>query len=232
MAFGKKRRVAVAMIVALIIAGILILSVWREPQKPHAVGGPGQTLASKALGELAIKPAASHASYSREQFTDGWANVGNCDMREQILNRDLTNAKDASATDCTVWGGTLHDPYTGKTEQFKRGAGTSSLVQIDHVVALSDAWATGAQQLSATSREQLYNDPLELLAVDGPANDAKGGSDAASWLPPNKPYDCRYVARQIAVKLKYHLWTTAPEHTALQHVLDTCPAQVLPRVSQ
>lgn len=230
MTFGRKWRVAGVVITALAVASVLILSSQREPQKPVAIE-PGQTLANKALGELAIKPAASHAGYARTKFADDWATVGNCDMREQVLNRDLANVKDESASNCTVLSGTLRDPYSGKTITFKRGAGTSSLVQIDHVVALSDAWATGAQHLSVTQREQLYNDPLELLAVDGQANDTKSDADAAAWLPPNKPYDCRYVARQIAVKIKYHLWTTAPEHAAMQHVLQTCPAQVLPIVN-
>jgi hypothetical protein len=231
MVFGKKWRVAGVFVIALVVAGSLILSGLGKPRVTNVTVAPGQILASKALGELAVKPAAPHAGYSREQFASGWATAGGCDMREQILNRDLTDAKDQSATDCAVLSGTLHDPYTGKTIAFRRGAGTSSLVQIDHVVAISDAWTTGAQQLSAAGRERLYNDPLELLAVDGQANDTKSDADAAGWLPPNKPYDCRYVARQIAVKIKYHLWTTSSEHAAMQHVLATCPSQVLPIVN-
>src|SRR5947199_120048 len=81
-----------------------------------------------------------------------------------------------------------------------RGQRTSAAVQIDHVVALSDAWQTGAQLLPALERARLANDPVELLAVDGPTNEAKGDGDAATWLPPNKPFRCAYVARQIAVK--------------------------------
>jgi hypothetical protein len=220
--------------IALLVIGGLILSTHPQPKLPvkPAALQPGQTLAIKALGELAVKAAAPHSGYARTDFSDGWANVGNCDMREHILARDLADAKLRSTMDCTVLSGTLTDPYTGKTITFKRGAGTSSLVQIDHVVALSDTWATGAQNLSPSKRGQLYNDPLELLAVDGPANDAKGSSDAADWLPPNKPYDCRYVARQIAVKQKYHLWLTPAEHIAMQNVLATCPGQLLPVVSQ
>lgn len=79
-----------------------------------------------------------------------------------------------------------------------------------------------------TQRLQLYNDSLELLAVDGPSNEQKGDGDAGAWLPPNVAYDCRYVARQIAVKRKYNLWTTAPEHIAMEKVLRSCPNQLLP----
>jgi hypothetical protein len=107
----------------------------------------------------------------------------------------------------------------------------SSKVQIDHVVALSDAWQKGAQQLTSEQRYQLANDPLELLAVDGQANTQKSDGDAATWLPPNKPYRCAYVARQVAVKQKYQLWITAAEHDAMQRVLSSCPSQLLPVVT-
>jgi hypothetical protein len=132
------------------------------------------------------------------------------------------------SNDCKVMNGTLNDPYTGKTIQFTRGADTSDDIQIDHVVALSNAWQTGAQQLTPEQRVALANDSLELLAVDGPANQQKGGGDAATWLPTNKAFRCQYVARQIAVKQKYSLWVTAAEKEAMQRVLTACPAQTLP----
>jgi len=129
---------------------------------------------------------------------------------------------------CQVTSGRLDDPYTAKTIAFTRGASTSADVQIDHVVALSDAWQKGAQQLSAERREELANDPLELLAVDGPANQQKSDGDAATWLPANKPFRCQYVARQIAVKKKYGLWVTQAEKDTMLRVLSVCPGQLLP----
>ena len=129
---------------------------------------------------------------------------------------------------CQVTRGVLNDPYTGKVITFVRGGSTSANVQIDHVVALGDAWQKGAQQLSSKEREQLANDPLELLAVDGPANQQKSDGDAATWLPSNKPFRCQYVARQIAVKQKYKLWVTSAEKDAMNRVLAACPDQGLP----
>ena len=129
--------------------------------------------------------------------------------------------------------GTLaSDPYTGTTIPFQRGISTSQAVQIDHVVAVSDSWQKGAQQLTPELRYQFYNDPLNLLAVDGPENNAKGDGDAATWLPPNKAYRCRYVARQVAVKQKYSLWVTKAEQNAIAQVLRTCPSQQLPLVER
>ena len=146
-----------------------------------------------------------------------------CDTRNDILRRDLTNiVRKAGTRGCVVLTGTLHDPYTNKVIAFRRGVRTSTAVQIDHVVALLDAWQKGAQQLSADQRRDLANDPIELLAVDGPTNEAKGAGDAATWLPPNKAFRCRYVALQVAVKVRYHLWVTQAEHDAIVRILSGC----------
>lgn len=117
--------------------------------------------------------------------------------------------------------GVLDDPYTGRLIPFDKAYATA--IQIDHVVALGDAWQTGAQQLSPDARLRLANDPLNLLAVDGPSNQAKSDSDAASWLPPNRSYQCAYVARQVTVKVAYALWVTPAEHDAMAAVLSACP---------
>lgn len=183
--------------------------------------------ALKALEQLKVKGRAPKTGYSRDKFSSGWSAVSGCDTRNVILKRDLSN-KNLKSDNCTVLTGTLHDPYTGKTIHFKRGVGTSSAVQIDHVVALSDAWQKGAQKLSKSQRKAIYHDPLNLLAVDGPTNQQKSDSDAASWLPPNKSYRCKYVARQIAVKRKFSLWVTAAEKAAMKHVLSACPKQKIP----
>jgi Protein of unknown function (DUF1524) len=182
--------------------------------------------AADALSRLPIKGRAPKTDYARTQFGDGWATTSGCDTRNVILHRDLSGT--AVTEMCKVLSGTLLDPYTGKTIQFKRGSGTSADIQIDHVVALGDAWQKGAQQLSLDERKRLANDPLELLAVDGPANQQKSDGDAATWLPPNKSFRCQYVARQIAVKVKYGMWVTQAEHDAMAKVLGTCPGQALP----
>jgi len=184
------------------------------------------TRATSVLNHLAVKGRAPKTGYSRDLFSSGWGTVAGCDTRNYILARDLT--KLTYTTGCTVKSGVLNDPYTGKKISFHRGVGSSMAVQIDHVVAISDAWQKGAQKLSSTARYSLYNDPLNLLAVDGPTNQQKSDSDAASWLPPNKAYRCRYVSRQIAVKAKYHLWVTSAEKVAMQNILTTCPNQKVP----
>jgi hypothetical protein len=131
-----------------------------------------------------------------------------------------------------VQSGILADPYTGTTINFLRGSATSTAVQIDHVVALSDAWQKGAQQLTTEQRTAFANDPLNLHATDGPTNMKKGDGDAATWLPPNKGFRCEYVARQISVKATYNLWVTQAEHDAMARILADCSGQLAPTNEQ
>lgn len=180
----------------------------------------GNSNAKAELGKLEVKGRAPKTGYTRKQFGNGWGKINGCSVREVILARDLTDEKIDEK--CRVLSGVLNDPYTGQIIHFQRGEKSSSKVQIDHVVALSDAWQKGAQQLSAGEREKLANDPLNLLAVDGPANQAKGDGDAATWLPSNKPFRCQYVARQIAVKRRYRLWVTEAEKEAMLRILEKC----------
>ena len=187
--------------------------------------------AEQTLNKLAVKGRAPKTGYSREQFGQRWADVNRngCDTRNDILQRDLTNIIFKPGThNCVVLSGTLKDPYSGKIINFVRGNKTSLEVQIDHVVALSDAWQKGAFKLDISKRTAFANDPLNLLAVDGPLNGQKSDSDAASWLPPLKSYRCKYVARQIAVKYKYSIWVTAAEKSAMQGILAKCPGELLP----
>lgn len=186
--------------------------------------------ASAALARLPVKGRAAKTGYARSAFGASWTDDvdvagghNGCDTRNDVLRRDLTAIRVKPGTHgCVVLSGALADPYTGRTLAFVRGRSTSSQVQIDHVVALGDAWVTGAQQLSADRRVALANDPLELLAVDGRANSAKRDADAASWLPPNKAFRCAYVARQVAVKARYGLWVTPAERAVISRVLGTC----------
>lgn len=187
--------------------------------------------ANLALDNLPIKGRAPKTGYSRAAFGPSWSDVdrNGCDTRNDILKRDLVSVSFKERTrNCVVLTGTLNDPYSGEMINFLRGEKTSQLVQIDHVVALLNAWQTGAFQLSTKARTALANDPLNLLAVKGILNSQKQDGDAATWLPPNRAFRCEYVARQIAVKVKYGLWVTKPEREAMLRILEKCPNQALP----
>jgi hypothetical protein len=211
--------------VGLLAVGLLASAFEGGNVSAEAASAP---IASLVLEKLPVKGRAPKTGYDRDLFSDGWGNISGCDTRNFILKRDLTSVTWRSGENCIVATGRLVDPYTGQTIKFVRGVKTSLAVQIDHVVAVSDAWQKGAQQISSVSRYFFYNDPLNLLAVDGPTNSAKGDGDAATWLPPNKSYRCAYVARQVAVKAKYKLWVTSAEKTAIQGILAKCPKEPIP----
>lgn len=209
------------------------------PSDPEpAEAGTAEVLVAKGkLALLEVKGRAPKTGYSRDVFGQSWtddneAEFGHngCDTRNDILNRDLTDVTFKPKTrDCVVATGTLADAYTGTTISFVRGQGTSNAVQVDHIVPLSDAWQKGAQNWKlangapdTTKLTRFANDPANLIAVDGPTNSAKGDSDAATWLPPNRAHWCSYGLSIVNVKSEYGLWVTQAEKDALGRLLDTC----------
>ncbi|MEV6385244.1 HNH endonuclease family protein [Streptomyces sp. NPDC051773] len=214
------------------VALVLVAATGCELDNAGGAAGPverpgGGGAAYAAAEALTVKGRAPKNNYDRDEFGSPWADTdsNSCDTRDDILKRDLDEVK-FRADDCTVVSGVLDpDPYTGEDVPYVRGR---SRIDVDHIVALSDAWQKGAQQWDDSKRIALANDPLNLLAVDSGTNRGKGDGDAATWLPPNKAYRCTYVAAQVAVKTKYGLWVTSAEQDAMKRVLGTCPDQKLP----
>ena len=218
-------RLAIALIGAISASGFI------ETAQATTFSQAAEVTAVSALSTLPVKGRAPKTGYTRAQFGQTWADVdrNGCDTRNDMLKRDLTEiVYKVKTQNCVVESGILIDRYSGETINFVRGNVTSMEVQIDHVVALSNAWQTGAFKLSVTQRTALANDPLNLFAVKGRLNSQKGDGDAATWLPPLKSFRCTYVAQQIAVKAKYSLWVTAPEKEAMTRILAACPKQLLP----
>ena len=187
--------------------------------------------ALEVLNLLEVKGRAPKTGYSRTEFYENWPIIEGCSLRQRIIKREFgDSAKFLSGDDCTVVAGEFDEPYTGEHKVFTDKTEIADGVQIDHVVALSDAWQKGAQNLSAEERYALATDPLNLIAVDSAANQKKSDGDAATWLPSNKKFRCQYVARQIAVKYKYHLWVSTAEKEMMEKVLSYCPNQRAPGV--
>ena len=177
--------------------------------------------AQSFLGKLEIKGRAPKTGYARTEFYKNWPNINGCSLRQVIIKREL--GESAVMDGCDVVGGNFVEPYTGNTMNFYQKSDLSKKIQIDHIVALSDAWQKGAQYKTKEERFAMATDPLNLIAVDSAANQQKSDGDAATWLPPNKVFRCQYVARQISVKYKYGLWVTQAEHDAMNKVLEACP---------
>ena len=229
----RARRRLVSLVVYLLSAVAVAVGVWLAvPGLTTATSGPrypvtaGELAAARAaLASLEVKGRAPRTGYDRDLFGEPWADVdrNGCDTRNDVLRRDLAVTSVRPGTGgCVVLSGTLQDPYSGRAVDFVRGPETSPEVQIDHVVALSDAWQKGGQAWDRPTLAAFANDPANLLAVDGDANQAKAAADAATWLPPHRPYRCRYVMRQALVKSDYRLWVTEAERAAIARELDRC----------
>lgn len=228
-----KGTAATAAVAAVLVA--LVMLVKPALPLPHIIPDPGVPAATSApapasaptpdasfvaalplLDGLQVKGRAPKTGYSRDLFLPGgWPSIGSgCDLRDQILARDLIPG---TRTDvgCNIVSGEVNDPYSGQRRAVLA-------TDIEHIVALFDAWQKGAQQLTVQQRQQLATDPDNLIAVDAGLNRQKRDADAATWLPPNKAWRCDYAARQVVLKDRYDLWVTPAEHDALSKILHTC----------
>ena len=202
------------------------------PSASEVAAAPTETATPRSalalLAALPVKGRAANTGYDRSAYGPAWADVDRdgCDTRNDVLARDLAGVTFRGTRRCVVLTGRLVDPYTRNAVVFTKA--NAQVIEIDHVVSLSNAWQTGASAWPAAKRLAFANDPLNLLAVSREANRAKSDGDAATWLPPAKAYRCAFVARQTAVKAKYGLWVTAAERDAIARVLGTCPEHVAP----
>ena len=244
-----RRRGLGALLAVLLVGGVAATLLWQERSRndqlssasptwragdattsssPQPAESPRYDIARRQLAALEVRGWDRTSDFGRSQFGQAWSDDVNvefghngCNTRDDILRRDLTNLVVRPFT-CFAQTGTLVDPYTGTTIAFVRGPDTSNSVEIDHVVALADAWYKGARAWDPQRRLDFANDPRNLLAVSPKANFDKAFRDATAWLPPNEAFRCDFVARQIDVKTAYGLWLSAKEKRALADVLARC----------
>lgn len=178
--------------------------------------------AAAVIDKVATKGRGPKTGYDRDEYGYAWMDTADgvplarngCDTRNDLLKLHGRDVQFRTGSDCVVVSMDLYDPYTGKDIAWKKAKATE--VQIDHVVPLSYAWQMGASRWSESKREQLANDPLNLLPVDGGANSAKRDSGPASWLPPAKGIRCAYAVRFAQVAVKYELPVTMADKTAMR----------------
>ncbi len=215
-------RISAALVGLLMLAGCAVFPP-SAASEPTASGERQRAIV--VLQTLQVKGRASGAGYNRESFQ--WnqhdADGNGCATRDDVLRRDVTDAVRDTRNRCRITKGTLQNRLSGRAERLPRYR-----IEIDHVVALYDAWVSGGQQLANEELRSFANDPLNLIATSHELNQQKGSGDAATWLPPNKSYRCAYVARQIAVKSKYRLWVKPAEKRSMQRILAVCPDEPLP----
>jgi hypothetical protein len=244
------RRLRLAALLALLIGAVAGVLMWQH-RSAQSVSGPSPTwradepagpqtaagaslppsrydVARRQLKDLPVRGWDRTSDFQRSQFGKAWSDDVNvefghngCNTRDDILRRDLKELVVRPFT-CFAQSGALVDPYTATVIAFVRGPQTSNSVEIDHVVALADAWYKGARAWDPQRRLDFANDPRNLLAVSPEANFSKAFRDAASWLPPNEAFRCDFVARQIEVKSVYGLWLSAKEKKAMTDVMAGC----------
>lgn len=226
---------SVAAALALIVAYQVVASSAGERAREFAARADVPTVqpGTDVLAGIAVVPARIHRyDYRRAAFGDAWTDDNDapgghngCDTRDDILNRDLVDKTYVAIKRCpdAVATGILHDPYTSATITFQRGARTGESVQIDHLVPLALAWDMGAYNWPFDQRLRFANDPANLLAVEGQANQDKGDSQPAFWMPPNQAFHCQYAIQYIAVLRGYGLPVDAPSVPVLQQAAASCP---------
>lgn len=232
-----RRRLQRRMWPVIVVAAVAVGAGWWSPQVWHPENRlPTITVAAHGdlLAGVSVVPTRNRSGdYRRAAFGEAWTDDNDapgghnqCDTRNDILDRDLVDKTFVSISRCprAVATGVLHDPYTGKTINFVRGNKTGAAVQIEHIVPLAYAWDQGARSWTDELRVRFANDPANLLAVDGQANQDKSDQEPADWMPINSAFHCEYAVQFVAVIRSYGLSVDAPSVPALREAAATCPS--------
>jgi hypothetical protein len=221
-------------VLALVVAVQVSIVSQRTPQFIARADLPIVAPGTDLLAGISEIPARIHGhDYRRAAFGDSWTDDNTapgghngCDTRNDILDRDLVDKTYVATKRCpaAVATGTLYDPYTNDVIHFTRGNQVGASVQIDHIVPLALAWDLGARDWTDELRTRFANDPANLIAVQGQANQDKGDEQPADWMPPNHAFWCQYAVQFAAVLRGYGLPVDAPSAPVLRDAAATCPA--------
>lgn len=225
----RVRAAAVAVLGLAMLSSCANSGAGSAASSPTAESQVEAMTARRLLAELRVADRLQPDTYDRDAFGSAWSDTdGNgCNQRDDVLLRDAvpgtTTVADQGGCAHDVLAGTWIDPYTGKTLVFDdlKDLSQAQAIQIDHVVPLAEAWASGADTWSDNKRREFANDLAVLLAVDGPTNASKSDGDPAAWRP-RKAYQCVYARRWIRTKHRYDLAVDASEATALRGMLGYC----------
>lgn len=174
--------------------------------------------AIEVLADITVAEDHPMDNYDRDTFAPtGWIDTtGNgCTTREDVLARDLDN-ETLQIDGCTVEYGQTIGAYSGEPIEHVQGA---SEVDIEHVVAVGQAWRNGAHTWDETTRQTFYQDQENLIAVSAPENQTKGAKDATEYMPPNQGTYCEYAAATVYIKGKYDLAMNPAEHEFIADLL-------------
>ncbi len=223
---------AAVAVIAVLVAAQVLLSAGRDDSAGRAA--PAVRPGVDVLAGVQVVPQRIRGyDYRRAAFGDAWdddsgaqGSHNGCDTRNDILNRDLVDKTYVTTKRCpqAVASGTLRDPYTNGTIAFVRGNQIGASVQIDHIVPLAFAWDMGARDWTDAMRKRFANDPANLLAVAGNANQDKGDLPPGEWMPPNTAFWCQYALQFIEVLRGYRLPVDEASARQMRNAAVSCPA--------
>ncbi|SDH08634.1 HNH endonuclease family protein [Nonomuraea jiangxiensis] len=196
-------------------AAALTLTVTAQPAAAIPPNIPSAATATSRLAALPVAAESHGSTYDRDLFPH-WSTVsGSCNTREEVLKRDGTNVVTNSS--CAAVSGSWFSPYDGATWT------AASDVDIDHMVPLAEAWASGAWSWTTARRQQFANDlgGPQLWAVTDNVNQSKSDQDPAEWQP-RSAERCRYARAWIQVKWYWGLSADSTEKAALSSMLASC----------
>jgi hypothetical protein len=204
---------AAAALTVVATAGLVVTAPAAAAFPPDV---PSKAQVQSELDGLTVAPEGSMSGYSRDEFPH-WNTVsGSCSAREWVLRRDGSGVTVGS--DCYPTSGSWRSYYDGVTRT------EPSQISIDHVVALAEAWRSGASSWTTSRRAAFANDITgpQLIAVTTEVNSTKGDRDPASWRPPLVSTHCGYAKFWIHTKHRWGLTLQSTERAALQTMLDRC----------
>lgn len=200
----------------------LVIGVAALPGTALAHDPPPISSIRAQLAQLPVAPEKS-SGYDRDKFGSGWRTQSDgCDTRDHVLREETRKGRQRG---CDIKGGQWRSKYDGKTVR------AAQRLDIDHMVPLAEAWASGASKWGKKAREDFAND-LDfrdaLVAVSASTNRSKSDRDPAEWMPPRSGAHCWYTQAWISVKYKYNLSVDPAEKKALEENLAPCTRLLVP----
>ncbi len=196
------------------------------PATTTTTPGPASSGDAALLAQVRVAPEPVRAGYKRELFSS-WidADGDGCNTREEVLIAESLTPAQVDPYGCKVVAGDWLSVYDGVTTE------EPGDIEIDHVVALAEAWDSGASAWDVSRRRDFANDlgfAGSLIAVSSLSNQHKSDQDPAEWMPPRRESWCQFARDWAAVKVRWDLSADQPEVSALHTALDTCGSQPAP----
>lgn len=211
---GLRARHLIAAVAVLALVALLLV-VHPRSASAYPPDLPSKAAAQSELDALTVQAEGASSPYDRELFPH-WITADGCTTRETVLKRDGEGVEVGS--DCYPTSGSWYSEYDGETRT------APGDLHIDHVVALSEAWDSGASEWTTDRRQDFANDLTgpQLIAVTAEVNISKSDHDPAEWVPPLASKRCAYAKMWIHSKARWDLSIDSAEKTALQPLLDSC----------